>query len=520
MFIIPIGRDAPVHKTPYITVFFIAVNIVVFLITAPFISRQKRQIMTLEQELIETSSALVAVENLNRPFDFAVDVIDDIAKQVDENKYKRHFLGSLKPGEELQEKILKRRQRFKDGEIVAKDSLVYAQWYALYEKLEEVQDKLYKYNKSFLFNKFGFIPANSSFSGMFTSMFMHAGILHIIGNMWFLWLVGCSIEDRWGKGFFAIFYIISGIAALLMHKFMYPSSVVPVIGASGAVAGVMGAFMIRHYKTKIKLFYFVLVFIRPFWGTFKVFASVFLFFWFALQLLWGLGTIGLTAQVAFWAHIGGFAFGAVTGSLLKFGKLEERYIKPSIDKQDKQILGHPKMIRARELWDSHQPGNDGEALTLLKEVAEEEPNNIDAHIGLSKIYKHNRSMDELLYEYNRIIEIHIKRTQIVQALLIYSELQELISGVILEPKNQYYIARFMKDNGDIERALHAYHDFISTYRSDPLSWRVLFDCGEIYLENLKQPQEALVYYKKAMADTPPFEWVQIIQDKIRKVGDI
>jgi membrane associated rhomboid family serine protease len=139
-----------------------------------------------------------------------------------------------------------------------------------------------------------------------TSMFMHGSWSHVIGNMWILWLFGDNIEDHMGHFKFLAFYLLSGIVADFAHCFIFPLSEVPVVGASGAVAGIMGAYflMFRHAK--------ILTYIPPFF-LFNVPAWFYLGVWIVTQFYSGaIGLIGINSSgIAFWAHIGGFAFGAL-----------------------------------------------------------------------------------------------------------------------------------------------------------------------------------------------------------------
>ena len=140
---------------------------------------------------------------------------------------------------------------------------------------------------------------------IFTSMFMHGGLFHIGGNMLYLWIFGNNVEDTLGHGRYLLFYLLSGVAAALAQTAVGPSSVVPMVGASGAVSGVLGAYLLlfphAHVTTLIILgFFFRLV---------QVPAMVVLGFWIVLQVLNGLGSFGSSAGVAFFAHIGGFLSG-------------------------------------------------------------------------------------------------------------------------------------------------------------------------------------------------------------------
>lgn len=145
-----------------------------------------------------------------------------------------------------------------------------------------------------------------------TAMFLHGNWLHIIGNMLYLWVFGDNVEDRLGHFPYLIFYLLVGIAGSTAHIIANPSSQVPIIGASGAIAGVLGAYFLSFPQARIltlvPLFFFITIIEVP--------ALFFLFFWFLIQLLNGLSNAGLTANpVAWWAHVGGFLAGTI---LVKF----------------------------------------------------------------------------------------------------------------------------------------------------------------------------------------------------------
>jgi membrane associated rhomboid family serine protease len=146
---------------------------------------------------------------------------------------------------------------------------------------------------------------------LLSSMFVHGGWMHIIGNMWSLWIFGDNVEDRMGRGVFLLFYLLSGLAAGIIHIATNSGSLAPTVGASGAIAGVMGAYLLLFphatVVTLVPIFFFLQIVELP--------AVIFLGFWFILQLF--SGTLSLAAAgaqaggVAWWAHIGGFVVGAV-----------------------------------------------------------------------------------------------------------------------------------------------------------------------------------------------------------------
>jgi membrane associated rhomboid family serine protease len=156
----------------------------------------------------------------------------------------------------------------------------------------------------------GLVPAAFSWVTVFTSMFLHGGVLHVAGNMLYLWIFGDNVEDRMGHGRFLVFYLLCGVAAALAQTITAPDSVVPMVGASGAIAGVMGAYFVLYPKSRIvtliPLFFFFQVIEVP--------AILFLGIWFLMQFISGLGSIvTVTGQsaggVAVWAHVAGFVAG-------------------------------------------------------------------------------------------------------------------------------------------------------------------------------------------------------------------
>jgi len=151
-----------------------------------------------------------------------------------------------------------------------------------------------------IIQSFGFTPAHATIITIFTSMFLHGGIAHIAGNMWFLFIFGDNIEDTFGKWMYLLFYIVAGIAATIVHWLFNVGSVIPAVGASGAISGVLGAYLV--------LFPHVQVHVAGRYGTSKISAYAMLGIWFGFQLISGF--LGSENGVAFWAHIGGFVFGA------------------------------------------------------------------------------------------------------------------------------------------------------------------------------------------------------------------
>jgi len=153
----------------------------------------------------------------------------------------------------------------------------------------------------------GFIPNSFNLLTIFSSMFIHGGISHIFSNMWFLYIFGDNVESILGHTKFLLFYIICGVGAAFAQYAINPESTIPMVGASGAIAGVLGAYMIRFPKAKVHILAVIIIFIT----TFTVPAQIVLGLWFFIQLSSGLNSLGIdtTGGVAWFAHIGGFIAG-------------------------------------------------------------------------------------------------------------------------------------------------------------------------------------------------------------------
>ncbi len=220
--------------------------------------------------------------------------------------------------------------------------------------------------------RWGLIPANFSFVGLITHMFMHGGWLHLIGNLLILYLVGPFIEDVWGRPLYALFYFLSGFVAAGAYTAFNLGSEVPMIGASGAIAGVMGAFLVYYHKTKIKFFYMVGFFIR---GTFDAPAWLMLPLWLGEQLALALLIGGEMSGVAYWAHIGGFAFGLVAALSMRKTGVIERYIQPKLgDKIGTTLVDRPGLDRALV---ARSEGRHEDAYDLLAAELKLEPHDTD-----------------------------------------------------------------------------------------------------------------------------------------------
>lgn len=184
------------------------------------------------------------------------------------------------------------------------------------ERLEHCRDDYRRLREAHPFYRLGFVPADPASPRLITHLFLHADPLHLLFNLVFLWAVGGLLELEWGQAFFAAFYVASGVAAALAHAAVNAGSIEPAIGASGAVAGLMGAFAVGHARQPMRLALVSMLSFSPRISFFTWPAWVFLGLWLLEQVFFAVLTVHTSVGIAFVAHLGGFAFGALAGPLV------------------------------------------------------------------------------------------------------------------------------------------------------------------------------------------------------------
>ncbi len=394
-FLFPIRSESKVRRFPAVTVSLIGLNILVFLFSYPTMNRQYNNIVEKAMKLQDVEIRTLSPEDPSAIIEYAKD------PQV-------------------------QREKIKNKEIEISIEL-WEEWKKAYDDFEKAM-------KERLVKKYGFVSHDFDLSTLITSMFLHGGFIHLFGNMWFLWLVGLNVEDDWGRPFFLGFYILSGIIACLLFAAMTHSEN-PLIGASGALAGVMGAFTVQYYKSKI---YFLFILLFPFiFKVFPLYAWFYLPLWFLQQLFQAI-YLSEYSPVAFWAHVGGFGFGVAVAAFLRFSGLERKYLTPLVD--NTLNLMDSSFGRAVE---ARSTGNIGDAERHLKEILLRDPSNLDAAEELIDIYTKGGNKNEaetIAKETFRMLRMEKKEPSII--LNFYEgvlEEKNLISN--LSPYDFYFISQ-------------------------------------------------------------------------------
>ncbi|HEX9983719.1 MAG TPA: rhomboid family intramembrane serine protease [Thermoanaerobaculia bacterium] len=263
------------------------------------------------------------------------------------------------------------------------------------EELDELTGRALKSYHALPFMRFGYIPMEGGILPLLTSMFIHAGFFHLLGNMLFFFASGPFIEDVFGRPLFAFLYIAGGIAATFTYTSRHADSMVPLVGASGAIAAVMGAYLVRFYRSKVEFLFVPFLFRPQLHFRFFLPAFVVLPLWF-IQQLWDMSSseAGTGSGVAFSAHVGGFVFGACLAGVIRLTGFEEKFVRPVVLKQttwkaDDRLVDALAAYRAGDFTTARQqldavlrttPG-DVETLRVSLDVARDanDVRTLDAH---------------------------------------------------------------------------------------------------------------------------------------------
>jgi len=316
-------------------------------------------------------------------------------------------------------------------------------------------------NYAAIVKQYGFIPAKYNFFNIITSMFLHGGLIHLVFNMWFLWLFGDNLEDKLGKFLFLSFYLIGGVFASFMHYFVSTPAIreIPCIGASGAISAIMGGYLVLFPRARIKVFGFILFYpVR-----FKLSAFLFLGVWFVSQLFSG-GAItrGVeVTEVAYWAHIGGFLFGVIFSLFLK------EYVFPRghfITQKEKEFKKYQKKTK------------------FVADV----------------IFQEAKIKKEKSNDFKKIIKQYLDEGRSDLAVKEYINSQNQFLLVTLEAKNQKLIADILFEQNKKQFALQAYLKFVTNYPDHKQISDVKCRLGLLLIKDFQSFSDGVMYLKDGL----------------------
>jgi len=378
------------------------------------------------------------------------------------------------------------------------------------EQLDALSEQLQSALNSLPTHLLGFIPAEPRVHALITALFMHGGWFHLFGNMLFLFLSGPFVEDAFGRPLYAALYFLTGFAATAAHALSAPLSYAPLIGASGAIAGVMGAFLIRFGTRRIDFLVLPVVFIPTLRFRLRLPAFVVLPMWIGEQVLYATSIPAGEAGVAFWAHVGGFFAGVALALGVRLARVEERFINPAIESRI-SLAQHPGLERAMD------GRTAGDLVTARREIAivlAAEPQNPDAWQESWEIAIAEKSGASAGQAGLRLVDIHGRAGEV-----------DLLWAVLGDPRwhglpglpVRFLLAAgdFLAREGDGRTAIECYRAASVAAPEDGLALRALVAEGEV-LARAGDLQGARGAFDRARAHTACSElWVERMERALK-----
>ena len=424
-FIIPVGHESnEVRRLPWITFGIMAICLIVHVVLSMQVGTKDNQLGSSAEELVRYY--------FNHPY---LELNPEIKKLM------------LSGGDEerLEAMMDAYRQMIPrpDQRTVAEEQ----------EELDRLGAVLLSSLDNHPYRKWGYIPADRSLLALLTYMFIHGGWLHLFGNLLLLYITGPFIEDLWGRPVYTAFYLGVGVLSALMYASHYPNFTGPLIGASGAIAGVMGAFLVNYYKTKINFFYWIGFFFR---GTFEAPAFVMLPLWVLLEFFNASVIDSIQAEggggggVAHWAHVWGFVFGVLVAVGMKYLKIEEKYIHPKIEAKIQSEEGAVDVVITA--MHKKNMGRIDEAYDLLLEEARKNPMRKDVVDALWDVGIEMGNGEEAAVFFVKLIENEVRHDQLDVASKRFKELRSKFPQASVNPTYQFAILKHMTENNEREEA--------------------------------------------------------------------
>jgi membrane associated rhomboid family serine protease len=364
---------------------------------------------------------------------------------------------------------------------------------ALQAEMDSLEVQYSQLSDSSITEQFAFAYAHPKPITYLTSTFLHMDWWHVLGNMWFLWLAGFLLEDAWGRPLYLLIYLTAGALASQFNLWMAPGAFGYSLGASGAIAGLMGAFLVRFPNTKIRMMWFFDLGLFPF-CRFWMRAYWLLPFWVLLEINSGMGP---RDGVAHWAHVGGFLFGALAAIGLRYSGLE-RKIDQAIE-QKVSWTAEAEIVRANDMMES---GKLEEAAVILNEFLATNPDCFVAWNLLRAVYWRASNIPAYREATGKLCELHLQASDAEAAWQDYEDFLNA-GGQQMPAKPWLDLCRLAERRNEFERAVTEYEKLAATYPSEREAVLAKISVARICLKYLHRPQEALWLYEAASASAVP-----------------
>jgi membrane associated rhomboid family serine protease len=371
----------------------------------------------------------------------------------------------------------------------------------LQQEMDSLAEQFTSLSHTSILTQYGFVPAHPSAMSYVTANFLHGGWLHLFFNMWFLWLAGAILEDTWGRVIYPIFYLLAGAAALQFYAWVNSGGSVPLVGASGAIAALMGAFLCRFATTKIEIgvFFGPRSLARLTLGEgirFKAASYWLLPLWLLMEIFYG-ALSGRLSNVAHWAHVGGFLFGVAFALGLRYSGLEHR-----ADQAIEQKVTWTADAGYVQVCEQMEQGNLDQALASLNTYLASNANSVEGYTLLHQLLWRKNDVPGYRNAVVKLCQLLIQANDIGAALQNYEEFTN--SGGELFPASPWLaLCRAFEGQGNLDRALSEYERLAAAYPAERQSILALLAAARLCLKRLNRPSDALRLYKAASASSVP-----------------
>ena len=487
--IIPIAHeDQRGRRWPYVTIAIIALNVVVFLFTNTQMEAEQHQAAEVQIHIVALSARY---PDLQLPPE-ATDMVESFKREH------ARFYGIL---------LSPNRAPIDSWDL----QLLSGNWtdIQLRDQMATLTTQLDQIHRDSLAWNYAFHPYHPTAISYISANFLHGGWLHLTFNMWFLWLAGTVLEDAWGRVVYPIFYLVCGMLALAFHAGVFRGSFMPVVGASGAIAGLMGGFLARFPKTKIKLAWLFLFRIYKF----SVPAYIILPLWLVIQVFWG-AMSGAEGGVAYWAHVGGFAFGGMIAVLLRVTGIEQT-MDQAIEAKVSWTADAP-LVQATELLGENKTEA---AVATLRQHVRDKPDSIDGHMMLLKAQERQSDAAGQRETLANLCRLYLSEGDPDTAWNYYEHFtslggEKLPRGVWLE------LCRYLERNQNWDRAVTEYELFAEKNSNERASVPALVAAARMCLTKLNRAADAERFYQTASASPVPHLNLEAeIQEGLKKCAD-
>ena len=462
-----------IRRWPVITLALILLNFLIFLVTHQAMEKQEDSLWSVKMHVLVLAAQHPDLAISPKAQQFVADF-----QAYDPTDWAEMQSPSFKPIDDWDAQM----RSVDDGE-------------QLQAEMDSIAAEYAKLTASSIAERFAFIPAHPRPIAYLSSTFLHGGWLHLIGNMWFLWLAGFVLEDVWGRPLYLTFYLVAGIAATQLDAWANPASIAVSYGASGAIAGLMGAFLVRFPKLKIRLMWFFGSWLSGFWRPW-VRAYWLLPLWFGMEIYYGKIT-GESDGIGHWAHVGGFAFGALAALAIRYSGLEHKANKAIEEK-----VSWTADSEINEASDLVENGKLEQAIVILNKYLAWKPDSLGAWSLLQIVHWRKNEIPACREATRKLCNLNLQAGMYEAAWQDYEEFLNL-GGDNMPPAIWLELCRVPERQNDDKRALSEYEKLAAAYPAERQGLVAQLGAARILLKRLDRPNEALTLYEAASASMVP-----------------